>query len=99
MSRRALLWLTGLALVVGALLLTDRRLWGPGRPEDNVRRLGRGMTWVEVGARLGGPAADSFEMPADYSAYRWRREWRDGAAGVMVQFTTDGKGMSAAGQG
>jgi hypothetical protein len=30
MSRRALLWLFGLALVVGALLVTDALLWQPG---------------------------------------------------------------------
>jgi hypothetical protein len=30
MRRRALLWLAGVALVVGALLLTDALLWRPG---------------------------------------------------------------------
>jgi hypothetical protein len=56
MSRRALLWLVGLALVVGALLLTDQLLWQPGLTEDNVRRLRPGMTLAEVEALLGGTA-------------------------------------------
>jgi hypothetical protein len=58
----------GLALVVGALLLTDRLLWQPGLTEDNVRRLRLGLTLAEVEALLGRPAADTFEMPADYPA-------------------------------
>jgi hypothetical protein len=41
MRRRALLWLTGLALVVAALFLTDWLLWQPGLTEDNVRASGR----------------------------------------------------------
>ena len=57
MPRRALLWLAGLALVVGALLLTDRLLWAPGLTEDNVRRLRLGMTLAEIEALLGGPTA------------------------------------------
>jgi hypothetical protein len=36
------------------------------------------MTLAKVEALLGGPAADTFVMPADYPAYRWRREWRAG---------------------
>jgi hypothetical protein len=78
MRRRALLWLAGLALVAGALLLTDRLLWRPGLTEDNVRRIRVGMTLAEVEALLGGPAAETIEMPADYPAYRWHRKWRDG---------------------
>jgi hypothetical protein len=78
MSRRALLWPTGLALVVGALFLTDWLLWQPGLTEDNVRRIRPGMPLAEVEALLGGPAAETIEMPADYPAYRWQREWRDG---------------------
>jgi hypothetical protein len=70
MQRRALLWLAGVALVVGALLLT----------EDNVRRLRPGMTLAEVEALAGGPAADGFELPPDNPAYRRRREWRAGGA-------------------
>jgi hypothetical protein len=53
MRRRALLWLAGLALVVGALFLTDRLLWRPGLTEDNVRRLRPGMTLAEVEELLG----------------------------------------------
>ena len=61
--RRALLWPAWVALVVGALPLTDRLLWQPGLTEENVRRLRPGMTLAEVEALLGGPAADTFEMP------------------------------------
>ena len=95
MRRRAYLWLAGLALVVGALLLTDRLLWAPGLTEDNVRRIRPGMTLAEVEALLGGPAADTFEMPADYPAYRWQREWREGSDSVVVQFFADGTVMAA----
>ena len=55
MSRRALLWLAGLALVVAALLLTDRLLWRPGLTEGNVRRLRPGMTLAEVEAPAEAP--------------------------------------------
>jgi hypothetical protein len=90
MRKRACLWLAGLALVVGALLLTDSLLWQPGLTEDNVRRIRPGMTLAEVEALLGGPAADTSEMPADYPAYRWQREWREGGEVVVVQFFADG---------
>jgi hypothetical protein len=50
-------------LVVGALLLTDRLLWQPGLSAENVKCLRPGMTLAEIQALLGGPAADSFEMP------------------------------------
>jgi hypothetical protein len=86
MRRHALLWVCGVALVVGALLLTDALLWQPGLTKDNVRRIKPGMTLVEVEALLGGPAADTFEMPADFPAYRWRRTWKDGAAAVSPFF-------------
>src|SRR6516165_6981759 len=99
MPRRALLLLAGLALVVGALLLTDRLLWEPGLNEENVNRLRPGMTLAEVEALLGGPAADTFEMPADYPAYRWQREWREGGESVVVQFFADGRAMAAQGRG
>src|SRR5262249_1641626 len=72
---------------------------GRGCAEDKVRRLRPGMTLAEVEALLGGPAADTFEMRADYPAYRWQREWREGGEIVVVQFTADGQVMSAAGQG
>jgi hypothetical protein len=52
-------------------------IWQPGLTEDNVRRIRPGMTLAEVEALLGGPAADTFEMPADYPAYRWQRDWRE----------------------
>jgi hypothetical protein len=55
MRKRACLWLTGVALVAGALLLTDRLLWAPGLTEDNVRRLLPGKTLAEVEALLGSP--------------------------------------------
>jgi hypothetical protein len=99
MPRRVYLWLAGLALVVGALLLTNRLLWQPGLPEDNVRRIRPGMTLAEVEALLGGPASDTFEMPAEFPAYRWQREWRGEGAAVDVQFTADGRVMAAAGRG
>jgi hypothetical protein len=97
MSRRALLWLAGLALVVGALLLTGRLLWQPGLTEDNVSRIRPGMTLAEVEALLSGPASDTFEMPADCPAFRWQREWRGEGAAVDVQFTADGRVMAAGG--
>src|SRR5262249_55732548 len=34
------------------------------------------MTLAEVEALLGGPAAETVEMPADYPAYRWQRKLR-----------------------
>ena len=34
MWKRACLWLLGVALVVGALLLTDALLWRPGLTEE-----------------------------------------------------------------
>jgi hypothetical protein len=99
MRKRVFLWLLGVALVIGALLLTDALLWRPGLTEDNVRRIRPGLTLAEVEALLGGPAADTFEMPADYPAYRWQREWRDGRDCVVVQFFGDGTVMAAAGRG
>jgi hypothetical protein len=99
MARRAYLWLAGLALVVGALLLTDWLLWEPGLTEGNVRRLRPGMTLAEVEALLGGPTSDTFEMPPDYRAFRWQREWREGGNSVVVQFFANGHVMSAAGRG
>jgi hypothetical protein len=56
MRRRALLWMGGVALVVGVLLLTDWLLWEPGLTEDNVRRIRPVMPLAEVEALLGGPA-------------------------------------------
>jgi hypothetical protein len=99
MRKRALLWLAGLALVVGALLLTDALLWRPGLTEGNVRRIQPGMTLAEVEALLGGPATETVEMPADYPAYRWQREWREGGDPVVVQFFADGTVMAAGGKG
>jgi hypothetical protein len=99
MRKRASLWLLGVALAVGALLLTDALLWQPGLTEDNVRRIRPGLTLAEVEALLGGPAADTFEMPADYPAYRWQREWREGGESVVVQFFADGRAMAAQGRG
>ena len=81
------------------MLLTDRLLWAPGLTEDNVRRLRPGMTLADVEALLGGPAADTFETPADFPAYRWQREWREGGADDVVQFTAGGTVLAAAGWG
>jgi hypothetical protein len=69
MSRRALLWLAGLALVALALLLTDRLLWEPGLTEDKERRIRPGMTLAEVEALLGGPATETID---------WRGRWLGG---------------------
>ena len=60
MSRRALFWLAGLALVALALLLTDRLLWQPGLTESNVRRLRPGMTLEQVEAILGPPGGTGY---------------------------------------
>jgi hypothetical protein len=65
MRRRALLGLAGVALVVGALLLTDRLLWEPGLTEENVRRIRPGMTLAEVEALLGGPATKTIDKQAE----------------------------------
>jgi hypothetical protein len=78
-------------------LLTDALLWRPGLTESNVRRIRPGMPLAEVEALLGGPAAEAVEMPADYPAYRWQREWREDGASVVVQFFEDGTVMAAAG--
>src|SRR5262245_35961586 len=90
MRRRALLWLAGVALVIGALL-TDRLLWEPGLTEDNVRRLRPGVTLAEVEALLGGPATDTVDLqdpvePISPLRVRWQRKWRDGAAWAEAQF-------------
>jgi hypothetical protein len=81
-------------------VLTDALLWRPGLTVENVRRIRPGMPLAEVEALLGGPASDTFEMPADFPAYRWQREWREwreGGASVVVQFFADGAVMAAAG--
>jgi hypothetical protein len=38
-------------------------------------------------------------MPADYPAYRWQREWREGRETVVVQFFADGRVMAVQGRG
>ena len=45
-----------------------------------MRRIRPGMTLAEVEALLGGPEADTVEMPAYWPAYRWHRKWKDWAA-------------------
>jgi hypothetical protein len=93
--------LVGVALVVGALLLTDRLLWQPGLAEDNVRRLRPGMTLAEVEALLGGPATWETDMRAEPEAaargYRWLRHWQAEGAVVDVQFRADGRVTAAEG--
>src|SRR5262249_54426860 len=93
-SRRALLRLAGLALVAFALLWPDGRLWRPGRTEDKVRRLRRGMTLAEVEELLGGPATETIDWQAEggplaQMGIRWQRHWRADGAAVDVQFFAD----------
>jgi hypothetical protein len=101
MAKRAYQWLAGLALVAGALLLTDSLLWEPGLTEDNVRRIRPGMTLAEVEALLGGPATCAMDMRAAPAAvakgYRWLRPWQAEGALVAVQFFPDGTVMAAGG--
>src|SRR5262249_35520607 len=103
MRRRVLLWLAGVALVVGALLLTDRLLWQPGLTEGNVRRLRPGMPLAEVEALLGGPATWEMDLrqeaPGEKLGFRWLRKWVDEGARLEVQFFEDGRVMAAAGWG
>ena len=103
MPRRAyLLCFAGLALVVGALLLTDHLLWQPGLSEENVKRIQPGMTLKQVEALLGGPATGTVDMrpadPTEERGYRWLRRWKAEGAAVDVQFTADGL-VAAAGVG
>ena len=84
-------WLAGLALVVGALLLTDALLWAPGLTEGNVRRIRPGMSLAEVEALLGGPATETIDLwaegePRDPLRVRWQRHWRAEGSAVDVQF-------------
>jgi hypothetical protein len=103
MRRLALFWLAGLALVIGALLLTDRLLWRPGLTEDTVRRIRPSMTLAAVEALLGGPATEAIDWRAegqtrDPLRVRWQRRWRAEGAAVDVQFRADGR-VTAAGGG
>jgi hypothetical protein len=103
MRRCALLWLAGLALVVGALFLTDELLWQPSLTQDNVRRIRPGMTLAEVGSLLGGPATSEMDMRDEQAAvakgYRWLRHWQAKCALVAVQFFPDGRVMAVGGHG
>ena len=95
MSRRALLWLAGLALVFLALLRTVRLLWQPGLTEGNVRRIRPGMALAEVEALLGGPATETIDWwaegePRDSLRVRWQRHWQAEGDAVDVQFFADG---------
>src|SRR5262249_36771238 len=103
MRWRALLWLAGLALVIGALLLTDRLLWAPGLTEDNVRRIRPGMPLAEVEALLGGPAVwelDARDEEGDQPrGYRWLRKRVGEGARLEAQFFEDGHVMGAGGYG
>ena len=103
MRKHACLWLAGLALVVGALLLTDRLLWQPGLTEDNVRRVRPGMTLAEVEELLGGPAAETIDWQVEGTMHaptsvRWRWRWQAEGAAVDVQFFADGTAMAAGGR-
>ena len=95
----ALLWLSGVALVALALLLTDRLLWSPGLTEDNVRRIRPGMTLAEVEALLGGPASQTIDLidEPEYRGYRWLRHWKAEGAAVDVLFFPNGRVMAAGG--
>jgi hypothetical protein len=53
------------ALVGGALMLTDRLLWQPGLTEDNVRRIKPGMTLAEVEVLLGTGSSARFRKGGD----------------------------------
>jgi hypothetical protein len=102
MRKRALLWLVGLALIVGALLLTDALLWRPGLTVENVKRIRPGMTIAEVEELLGGPATEAIDWWAegrrrDPLRVRWQRHWQAEGAAVDVQFFADGTVMAAAG--
>jgi hypothetical protein len=72
------------ALVVGALLLTNRLLWTPGLTEENVRRIQPGMALAEVEELLGGPSNETID-------------WQAEGAAVDVQFFAVGRVMAAAG--
>jgi hypothetical protein len=94
----------GVALVVGALLLTDRLLWAPGLTEDNVRRIKAGMILAEVEALLGSPAAEIIDWQAEGEPIsplrvRWQRQWREGGDSVVVQFWADGRVMAGGRRG
>jgi hypothetical protein len=102
MRRRALLWLAGVALVVGGLLLTDALLWRPGLSVENVQRIRPGMSLAEVEALPGGSAAKTIDGRAEGEArdplrVRWQRHWQAEGAAVVVQFWPDGRVMAAAG--
>ena len=98
-----MLWLAGVVLVCGALLLTDRLLWAPGLTEENVRRIKLGMTLEQVEGLLGGRA--TWEMDARDEqggvsrGYRWLRHWKAEGAAVDVAFFEDGRGMAVGGYG
>jgi hypothetical protein len=102
MSRRVYLWAASVALVVGALLLTDALLWRPGLTVENVQRIRPGMSLAEVEGLLGGPAAETIDWWAEGEArdpfrVRWQRHWQAVGAAVDVQSWPDGRVMAAAG--
>ncbi len=56
------------------------------------------MTLAEVEALLDGPPTDTFEMPAEWKAYRWVRRWKAAGAWAEVEFAPDGLVTAAAGR-
>lgn len=101
MRKQTCLWCAGLALVVGALVLTDLLLQKPpGLTEGNIRRIKLGMTVAEVEALLGRPADNVVDLGhVEHLGYRWLSQWRGVGAFADVQVREDGTVMAFGGCG